>query len=168
MVIKTLSIDPGKNNTWFSLWRGRKLGKTGHFPTPNTPHGYITEDLYKRIARLFDDLEMSEGDELVMERYQARRGKGGGSVSECVNLLIGMFASEARRRGINVVIIQAADHKNAYNKHHSEKFPRGLIKKAGDRHATWRPRLKRYDPCDHVMDSMTLGVYRILKREGIL
>lgn len=165
--MKTLSIDPGKVNTWFTLWHDRKLRKSGQFATPATIQGCATRAFQRRCRRFIRAMGIGEGDEVVIERYMHRAGSGG-NVAEIMAAIIWMLTAEAVRAGATVVLLTAASHKNSRKKFHSKHYPELLIQRLGKRHGKWRPRLKRTDPCEHVMDAASLGVYRILKRDGVI
>ena len=165
--MRMLSLDPGKLNSWWTLWAGRKLTKSGQLDTPTTVAEMATRKHQRNMDRWLRSLGMGKGDEVVIERYMHRAGSGG-NVVEVMNALIFTVAAAAARLGCKVVLYTASAHKNSYKRFHTEHYPRKLIRKLGKRHGTWRPRLKRTDPCEHVMDAATLGCYRILKREGII
>lgn len=166
----TLSFDPGKRNTWWTLWCGRKLTRSNQLRTPTHVNELVNSELVRYLRHYFlPELGMLQNpsqNEVVIERYQHRGPGGGGTQSEVVNAIIFTIAAVARGAGLKVVLVVPSAHKNSYNKHHRDLYPRKIIKRLGQRHGTWRPRAERLDPCEHVMDSATLGAYRILKREG--
>lgn len=165
--IRTLGIDPGKKNTWWSSWEGRRLRDIGELNIPSNIEGLYTGKFEQAINHMFDKAGLEKGDEVIVERFQYRPGFGANSIEivNHVNACIGLISSQ---RGFEWYTIQASVHKNAFKKHHTEKFPSAIIKKMAMRTGKWRPRLKRQDPNPHVQDCMTLACWRILRREGKL
>ena len=165
--IRTLGLDGGKVNSWWTVWEGKKFKGAAQLPTPPELNDYFQKPFHRAVRRMLDKAGIEEGDEVVVERFQYRPGRGANTI-EYVNLINGIVGTWALRRGARVYTRQASVHKQAYNTHHPEKFPRALIEKVGLHFGEWRPRAKRTDPCQHVMDSMTLACHHLLKREGLL
>jgi hypothetical protein len=55
-------------------------------------------------------------DYIVVERYTSRPGKGGGSVSESINVMLGLLARYCHRKGIVIVPLMSAQWKNRFKK----------------------------------------------------
>lgn len=163
--MKTLALDPGKIHSWFTIWDGQKLIESGQFPTPDTVKALVTRP-FQRYVHKWMKVRLSRGDEVVIERYMHRGIGGGGTVSEVINIIIGMVAAEALRLKLKVILITPSAHKNSFERFHRKQYPRKLIRRLGKKHGTWRPKLKRLDENPHIVDACTLGCYRILKREG--
>lgn len=167
MSILTFAMDPGKKNTWWSTFIGKKYSDSGFLEMPGDIMDYYKPEFLKTVRDLLVGQRVGPGVDVVLERFQYRPGFGANSI-EHVNQLIAIVFMTAIQLGASCHIYQAADHKTANLKHHPEKFPKKLIEKVGMKYGTWRPILKRMDPCPHVMDSMTLGVYHILKRHKVI
>lgn len=165
--LRVFSMDPGKINTWWSTFVGKTYMESGSVLMPDDIMDYYSTEFLKVVRDLLVSQEVGPGVDVVLERFQYRPGFGANSI-EHVNQLIAIVFMTAIQLGANCYIYQAADHKTAYSKHHPEKFPGKLIKKIGDKYGHWMPRAKRLEPCQHVMDSMTLGAYHVLKRNGVI
>lgn len=163
--MRTLALDPGKKNSWWTLWRGKTLTKSGRLVTPETIAACADVSFQQSIEEWLIGLGLTKGDEVVIERYQHRPGSGG-NVAEIMGAIIWNVAVVAARVGYVVVLVMPSTHKQSFKKWHTAMYPTRIIKRLGDRHGEWRPRAKRLDPCLHVMDAATLGCYRILKRDG--
>lgn len=160
--LRVLSIDPGKSNTWYTCWEGRKLVHSGRFETPSTLREISSLCFHQEVKVLFSRMKMQSEDHLVLERYMHRAGSGG-NVSEIMGAIIWTLATLAISAGIAVYMYTASAHKNSYRRFHTALYPPGILKRIGQIHGTFHPRLGRTDPCEHVIDAGTLGVYHILK-----
>lgn len=165
---RTVALDPGKVNSWASVWDDSTFRGAHKFDNPTTYDKITGEDFRLFVYRWLREVcPNPDKSELVVERYMHRTGSGG-NVVELMNLMIGVIITEAHRAKIAVFCYTPSSHKTAYNKHHPGMFPRKTIRKAGKKYGRWMPVAKRHELNEHVMDSMTLGAYRILKRRGKL
>lgn len=162
--MKTLAIDPGKFNTFYVLFDGMRFVGDGCLKTP-AMYLDIVNNGFRKYVKTWLNGKVKTGDDVVIERYM-HRAAAGGNVAEILHGIIDAIAFEALRLGCNVHLVVASAHKNSYSKFHTKLYPVRTIKRLGDKYGTWRPRLKRIDPCEHIMDAATLGCYRILKRKG--
>ncbi len=162
-------MDPGKKNTWATLWIGRKPEKCFHVPFDIRSDWFSTLSGIRFIHALFDECELTTGDLLVIERF-TYRGRGGGHarMAEYMHALIETVCVLATLRGIETVKVIASAHKNSYNKYHRHLYPVATIEKIAMEYGHVRPRLKKVEYNEHCQDSITVGWYIILRQAGKL
>lgn len=166
--VKTLGIDPGVYNTWYVLFDDMAVVRTGKFDTPSNINDILSRAFLDDIRKLYVSLGLKSCDEIVIERFSHRGRMSKGRSAEVMHAIIDSLAIVAINMNINVILLTAGAHKQSYTKHHYNKYPRDIISKKGYKHGIYRPRLKRTEPCLHVMDSMTIACYRILRRKRII
>ena len=130
---------------------------------PDKISGVVDPNFRLKLIEWLASLGLHAGDHLVVERYVHRPGIGG-TVSEIMQAIIWTIVAVGNECSLRVFLYSSTEHKNSFGKHHTNLYPLAIIKDLGEKHGSWRPKLKRKDACQHVMDSATLGCYHILKR----
>lgn len=159
-----LAIDPGKNSSAFCCVVGSEIKKLGMFnhTINNLKPGYFHNNFHKfyiEFTKLIASLESKYGKltNIVMERFMARPGKGGGAVSESINIMIGVIATYCHDHGIAIELITSASWKNRYKR----KF--GMDTQAARFGFPWvakAPLSKNPYPInDHIMDACGIALY---------
>jgi hypothetical protein len=85
--------------------------KSGIFP-------YRLRMFYRQFKKLVQNSESKYGKitDLVCERYMSRPGKGGGAVSESINVMIGVIALYCHKNNIHIELVSSALWKNRFKK----------------------------------------------------
>lgn len=117
--LHVLAFDPGKNDFAFCFLVNNKIKRVGMFMHTMKDmreqyfmfevRGFIRES--ERFMKSLGKL-----DYIVIERYMSRPGKGGGSVSESINVMIGLLARYCHKHGICIVPITSALWKNRFRR----------------------------------------------------
>lgn len=117
--LRVLAFDPGKNDFAFCFLVNNKIKRVGMFLHTMKDmreqrfmfevRGFIRES--ERFMKSLGKL-----DYIVIERYMSRPGKGGGSVSESINVMIGLLARYCHKHDICIVPITSALWKNRFRR----------------------------------------------------
>lgn len=171
-VFLTAGIDPGKNDTWCSIFVGHMLVASGPLYPPGGVEDYLSDkwilEVKAKLRSVFHEwLEYVDRIEIVIERYQHRAGGFGGTMSEVMNIQIGVLIKALQEiRCVDRIFLTApSTHKTSRDKHHTEMYPIKMMDQIAIKHGTWRPRKKVLEPCEHIRDAMSVAIHRILKRE---
>lgn len=81
--------------------------KTGIFP-------YRLRMFYRQLKKLVATSESKYGTitDIVCERFMARPGKGGGAVSESINVMLGVIALFCHKNNIHIELVSSSQWKN--------------------------------------------------------
>lgn len=81
--------------------------KTGVFP-------YRLRMFYRQLKKLVATSEAQYGTvtDIVCERFMARPGKGGGAVSESINVMLGVIALFCHKNNIHIELVSSSQWKN--------------------------------------------------------
>lgn len=151
--MRILSGDPGKVNFALSILdvEGPKLNFIGtrmfRNPVP-TLAGDIAQsikDFEKELKQL--DRDYGPFDAVCFERFQSRGLKG--NTIECISLMLGLIARHYTSKKIPVMLITAAQWKNAFNK---ELDLKGL-------YASHKMTTKQFKKEIHEFDAALIGIY---------
>ena len=118
-----LSMDPGKRHFAYCHVAGTQITsigmitetiddlKSGIFP-------YRLRVFYREFKKTVSRLESKHGKltDIVIERFMARPGKGGGAVSESINVMIGVIALYCHKNNIHIELVSSALWKNRFKK----------------------------------------------------
>lgn len=115
--IRVLALDPGKNEFAYCFSRAGKIKNVGMFKhtlTDMREHRFMHEvkGFVQEVEKFIESL--GKIDIIVVERYTSRPGKGGGSVSESINVMIGLLSRYCHRKNIAIQPIMSSQWKNRF------------------------------------------------------
>lgn len=121
-----LSCDPGLRNHSFCVTeytkRSRKVLIAGMFDY--TINSLLKKDLdtqYKQYVRqIYKLIKKYNPTHISLERYQNRGFRGGQSIVECVNVMLGIWLNIAKKKKIDITLIPAVTWKNDFQKNYKD------------------------------------------------
>jgi hypothetical protein len=152
--LRVLALDPGKNEFAYCYLIGTKIKKVGMFK--RTMKDMKEQRFMFEVSGFVREYEKFMGglgkiDFLVIERYMARPGKGGGSVSEAINVMLGIIARYCHRKGIHIIPISSAQWKNRFSSRHGGDTQ-------AERYGFPVSKTKKTEPVlDHEFDAIGIG-----------
>lgn len=159
--MRILSGDPGKVNFALSILdvEGPKLNFIGTRMFEN-PVPTLAGDIAKSIQEFEKELKRLDKaygpfDAVCFERFQSRGLKG--NTIECISLMLGLIARHYTSKKIPVMLITAAQWKNAFNK---ELDLKGL-------YASHKMTTKQFKKEIHEFDAALIGVYAFCVQNDI-
>lgn len=81
---------------------------------------YRVRRFYRAFKSTIEEVSKKHGKvtDVVMERFMARPGQGGGAVGESINIMIGIVALYCQKNGLMLQIIPASQWKNRAKRKH--------------------------------------------------
>ena len=152
--LRVLALDPGKNEFAYCYLIGSKPKHVGMFKKTmkdmkEQRFMFEVSGFVREYEKFMDGL--GKIDFLVIERYMARPGKGGGSVSEAINVMLGIIARYCHRKGIHIIPISSAQWKNRFSKRHGGDTQ-------AERYGFPVSKTKKTEPVlDHEFDALGIG-----------
>lgn len=159
-----MSVDPGKNDMAWSLVRGtviHRVGMFNHTINDFSEMHFLTKcrDFRREFDALIAGLPYVP-DEIVVERFMARPGKGGGSVGESINISIGFMARLCMRLGIRFVLVMPSTWKTYFKRRHGQATQ-------AERYGLEIHKTRKNQPVsDHECDAIGIAQWRIQTSNG--
>jgi len=115
MIKKILAADPGKSDFAWCIVAKNKILSIGMLKdtVSDIRETFVNSQVRAFKKALLRIIDRNEGiEEIVVERFQQRPGKGGGGNAEFVNIMIGVIISICVDRNLKVNLVQASTWKN--------------------------------------------------------
>ncbi len=122
-----LALDPGKSDFAWCIADNKSIIKIGMFKKTvyDIRQLHITNVVGEFVRQITNLLEKyPKIDEVVVERFQPRPGRGGGANAEYINIMNGIIALLCIQKGLKPNLVQASTWKN----HMSAKYDTEFVK----------------------------------------